>query len=157
MLDKDRFIADLLTLANRVPPVPWLHQGRDPEVGLDCIGLPMWAYQQQKELPLELETQARAYLTRPDGHFFHRVLSEWFDQVDGSYQPADLLLIYDRKNPQHIAVVIDPVLVVEAYASVGSNVKRVVKWALDPRRVIAGVFRFPENGLKAAKWVAAGD
>lgn len=154
IIDRDKFIADCVSLAERQPPVPWLHQGRNPEVGLDCIGLPMWAYRQQKELPLELETQARAYLPRPDGQFFHRVLSDWFDQVDGPYQPADLLLIYDLKNPQHIAVVIDPTFVVEAYASRGSNVKRVVKWALDPRRVIAGVFRFPVEGERFEKWLA---
>jgi len=143
MIDKARFISDLIQLAERDPPVRWLHQGREPETGLDCIGLPRYAYSLQERLPEALEREFDAYLTIPDGNRLLRVLREWFQEVDtAEKQPGDLILFYVRRNPQHMAVVINETEVVEAYR--GWEVQRVIRWKIDPRRVVAGVFRITE-------------
>lgn len=137
--------------------VPWLHQGRDREVGLDCIGAPRYCLVKQLgRLPEALEREFDAYLRRPDGKYLLKVMREWFDEVELSgprvpLQPADILVIYDWTNPQHVAVMVSETEVVEAYCGVASGVRKVMKQRLDPRRVIAAVFRFPE-GEKLKKW-----
>lgn len=154
IVDKQRFIDDLISLAERNPPVRFLHQGRDPETGLDCIGALRWAYMQQAgPLPEELEREFDAYLRNPNGDYFLSVLRVWFDEADRSERrPGDLLLIYARKNPQHMAVMVNESEVFEMYCSPAAGVSKALRQRLDPRRVVAAVFRFPESGERAARW-----
>lgn len=131
----------------------WRHQGRDPQTGLDCIGLPRWLYiQQLGKLPDALETEFNAYHRRPDGQKLLQTIRDWFDEVPReTLRAGDLIVIYERRNPQHIAIACDDdEYIVEAYAS-GRNMK-IVYWKLDRLREIAGVFRYPVEGEKAAKW-----
>lgn len=152
MIDIDQYVDDLLSLADR--GVPWLHQGRDPDVGVDCIGFLRWGYLQQYDvLPVELEREFDAYLRRPDGEHLLAVMRDWFDEVDRTdRQRGNLLVIYDRKNPQHVAVMINQTEVVEAYCNPAAGVGKVLRQRLDPRRVVAAAFRFPETGEKADLW-----
>jgi hypothetical protein len=102
-------------------------------------------------MPPELETELQAYHRKPDGQKLLRTIRDWFEEVDRTLmQAADLVVIYDRRNPQHIAIATDEIHVVEAYAS-GLTMK-VVFWPLGTWREIAGVFRFPETGEKAELW-----
>jgi cell wall-associated NlpC family hydrolase len=130
----------------------WRHQGRDPQTGLDCVGLPRWMFiQQMGQLPDALEIKFSAYHRRPDGQELLQTIREWFDEVPRSdMREGDLVVIYERRNPQHIAIACDNIMIVEAYAS-GRNMK-IVYWKLATLREIAGVFRFPTEGEKAAKW-----
>lgn len=132
----------------------WRHQGRDPQTGLDCIGLPRWLYiRQLGSLPAALETEFNAYHRKPDGQKLLQTIRDWFDEVSRETMRAgDLVVIYDRRNPQHIAVACDNEFVVEAYAN-GRNMK-IVYWKLGVWREIAGVFRYPTEGEKALKWRA---
>lgn len=157
MLDVDRLVADARALVGT--ETRWRHQGRDPQVGLDCIGLPRWLFiQQLGSLPAELEAQFDSYHRRPDGQKFLQTMHDWFDEVPQNgtretlMQKGDLVVIYDRRNPQHTAMACDETFVVEAFAS-GRNMK-IVYWKLGVWREIAGVFRFPTEGEKAAKWQA---
>jgi len=148
-LDKDKFVSDLM--GQRDKETRWRHQGKDPDVGLDCVGLPRWAFSQQFDMPAELESELLAYHRKPDGQKLLNTIRAWFDEVDRTeMQKADLVVIYDRRNPQHIAIATDEIHVVEAYAS-GLTMK-VVYWPLGTWREIAGVFRFPETGEKAELW-----
>ncbi len=148
-LDKDKFVADALSQEGK--ETRWRHQGKDPDVGLDCLGLPRWAFTQQWPMPAELENELLAYHRKPDGQKMLRTIREWFDEypVD-QREKADLVVIYDRRNPQHIAIATDEINVVEAYAS-GLTMK-VVYWPLGTWRETAGAFRFPTEGEKAEKW-----
>lgn len=152
MINVDKFIDDLCRLVVR--RVPFAHQGRDPNIGVDCIGLLRWGYlQQQPALPEELERGFDAYLRRPDGKVLLSTMRTWFDEADrADRRRGNLLVIYDRTNPQHVAVMINESEVVEAYSSKVSSVERVLRQKLDPRRIVAAVFRFPESGAKADKW-----
>jgi cell wall-associated NlpC family hydrolase len=148
-LDKQKFISDLRSLVGT--ETRWRHQGRDPETGLDCLGFPIWALTQQIELPAELWSQLLPYHHKPDGQKLLRTIREWFDEVSREeMQMADLVVIYDRRNPQHIAVACDNENVVESYAS--GRLMKIVYWPLGTWREIAGVFRFPETGVRAEKW-----
>lgn len=153
MIDIDQYVDDLLTLADR--GVPWLHQGRDPEVGVDCVGFLRWGYlQQHGALPEQLEREFDAYLRRPKGEHLLAVMREWFDEQERTNrQRGNLLVIYDKKNPQHIAVMVNETEVVEAYCGVAAGVRKVLRQRCDPRRVVAAVFRFPESGEKVERWL----
>lgn len=152
MREFDRFkaVADARSLVGT--ETRWRHQGRDPQTGLDCIGLPRWMFLQQFEaLPADLEVEFSAYHRRPDGQKLLQTVRDWFDEVPRSdMREGDLIVVYERRNPQHIAIACDNAFVVEAYAS-GRNMK-IVYWPLAVLREIAGVFRFPTDGEKAAMW-----
>lgn len=152
MIDIDQYVDDLLTLADR--GVPWLHQGRDPDIGLDCVGLLRYGYLKQRaSLPEQLEREFDAYLRRPNGLHFLAVMRDWFDEVDRTdRRRGNLLAIYDRKNPQHVAVEVNEIEVVEAYCNPAAGVGKVLRQRFDPRRIVAAAFRFPESGGKVDKW-----
>lgn len=151
-VDVQRFVNDLLTLSTR--GVKWVHQGRDPDIGVDCIGALRWAYMQQRDaLPEELEREFDAYERRPDGDKLMSIMRGWFDEGERTdRQFGDLLVIYDRTNPQHMAVMVSETDVFEAYSSPISGVEKCLRQRLDKRRVVAAVFRFPTEGEKADKW-----
>lgn len=151
-LDKQKFVADLLSLVAR--GIKWRHQGRDPETGVDCIGSLRWAYMQQHDaLPEDLEREFDAYERRPDGAKLMEIMRAWFDEGERTdRQFGDLLVIYDRTNPQHMAVMVSETDVFEAYSSPISGVEKCLRQRLDKRRVVAAVFRFPESGEKLDKW-----
>lgn len=139
----ERFISDLLSLTDR--EVRWTHQGREPETGLDCIGYPRWAITLQTTLPAALEDEFRAYHKTPDGARLLRVMQQWLIEVPaGEAQRGDILLLYHKRNPQHVAVLVEPGFVVEAVTFPGSGIGKVLKQKLDPRRRIAACFRIPE-------------
>lgn len=147
----DTFVADARALVGT--EVRWLHQGRDPATGLDCVGLPRWLLiRQMGALPAELETElTRPYHRHPDGQRLLETVRTWFDEVGrADMRAGDLVVVYDRRNPQHIAIACDSVFVVEAYAN--RRIMKIVYWPLAKLREIAGVFRFPTVGPKAEKW-----
>lgn len=148
-LDKDKFVSDLMSKIGT--ETRWRHQGKDPNVGLDCLGFPRWGFMQQFDMPTDLESELLAYHRRPDGQKLLRTIRQWFDEFPVSArQKADLVVIYDRRNPQHIAIATDEIHVVEAYAS-GLTMK-IVYWPLGTWRETAGAFRFPTEGEKAGLW-----
>jgi cell wall-associated NlpC family hydrolase len=146
-LDKQKLVDDLKSLIGT--QTRWRHQGRDPRVGLDCVGLPVWAFSQQMELPAELLEGLAAYHRRPDGLKLLRTLQSWFDEVD-QMEMGDLICLRDKRNPQHIAIACDAVNVIECYSS--GSIMKVVYWPLGTWRELAGVFRFPTEGARAEKW-----
>lgn len=146
--DRNKFIHDVLSLVDR--EIPWEHQGRDPDVGLDCIGLPRWAYTLQRPLPEDLEREFDAYHRKPDGERMLRIMRRWFEEIDtndqqrlpliSGQQPGDLIMMYWKRNPCHLGVLVEGLEVVEAFKHGGFA--RVRKG--EPRLPIAAVFRIPE-------------
>ncbi len=148
--DRKKFIKDVLKLAAREMPIRWEHQGRDPDVGIDCIGLPRWAFRQQGELPAELEAEFAAYHVVPDGWRMLAILRKYFLEVDTKDQQklgdipgtraGDLLVMYVKRNPCHMGVLVNATEVVEAFKK--ADFAKVRKGA--PGLPIAAVFRIPE-------------
>lgn len=145
MFDREKFIDDLKYLAAR--EVPWRHQGSNPDIGVDCIGGLKWAFLNQGGvLPEEIEKEFAAYHRPPNGWHMLEVMRKWFIEITKEeMQPSDLYVIFNRKNPCHLAVKIDmntPPLIAEAWESTG--ISKFMVWPLDSRRRIAACFRIPD-------------
>lgn len=146
--DRQQFIDDVLAL---VPlAIPWEHQGRSL-VGMDCIGLPRYAFKQQGELPDELEAEFAAYHRKPDGQRMLTIMRRWFIEIDthdqqdlhlvAGRQPGDLIVMYWKRNPCHMGVLVSDTEIVEAFKK-GAFAKARKG---EPRLPIAAVFRIPET------------
>src|SRR3990167_7860424 len=80
------------------------HMGRQPGIGLDCVGLPICVSR-------ELGTVAPGfdippYTPTPDGH----TMLEWCDAhlrpiAHADMQPGDMIILAIDKDPQHIGIV----------------------------------------------------
>jgi len=150
IFDRDKFIDDVLSLVDREPPIKWEHQGRDPDTGLDCIGMPRWAFSLQGELPPELEAEFAAYHRIPDGWRMLSIMRKYFQEIPTNDQqelvningvePADLIVMFLKRNPCHMGVLVNQTEIVEAFKN--ATIARVRKG--EPRLPIAAVFRIPE-------------
>ncbi len=146
MFDRQRFIEDLKTLATK--EVRWRHQGQSVETGMDCIGSLKWAYEQQGlRLPTELEKEFESYHRPPDGWHLLEVMRRHFIELTREeMEPSDLYVIYNRKNPCHLAVKLSSQEVAEAFESMDGSISRFLIRPLDPRYRIAACFRIPDFG-----------
>lgn len=140
--DRERFIADLRRLASM--NVRWLHQGCSPETGMDCIGSLRWAVEQQgAELPQGLIDEW-VYGRPPNGRRFLAVLRKWFIEItESELLPSDLIIFFMRRNPQHMAAVVEQGVIAEAVETVGTSRFLIRPIPSDYR--IAACFRIPDN------------
>lgn len=140
--DREQFIRDLRELAEQ--GIPWVHKGRSL-VGLDCVGGPRYAVEKQGiQLPAELIKVFDDYHRPPDGQKFLTTMRAWFTEIPKDHaEDGDLLVIYVRKNPCHLAVKM-PEGIAEAYESMDGSVSKFLIGPLDPRRRIAACFRIPD-------------
>jgi cell wall-associated NlpC family hydrolase len=146
--DTQRFIDDVLSLVPR--EIPWVHQGRNPETGVDCIGLPRWAFSRQGRLPDDLEAEFAAYHRTPDGVRMCAIMRRFFQEIDTNDQQeleqipdakqGDLIVMYWKRNPCHMGVLVNQNEIVEAFKKADFAKIRIGP----PRLPIAAVFRIPE-------------
>ena len=72
----------------------WRHQGRDPEKGLDCVGLVIWVGWELGLVPRDFDFGG--YRRQPDGKALARALGQqaveksWTDR-----EPGDIVLLRD--------------------------------------------------------------
>lgn len=140
--DRVRFVSDLRWLASQ--NVPWLHQGSDPKVGVDCVGAPKWAYQNQGlMLNPELDEAFSAYHRPPNGKHMIEIMRKHLIEIPFSeLKPGDLLNTYVRRNPCHLMIKMDDGEYAEAFENLtGQSSFRLT--TLDPARRIAACFRIP--------------
>jgi len=144
-LDRQQFCADAIALVDR--GVRFRHQGRSPETGMDCINLPAYLCEQQGiKLPAELEKEFESYTENPDGWRLLEIMRRFFLEVETSTS-GDLLIIYARRNPKHLAIQVsddDPPMIVEAYRSETDPTGALKRQPLDFRRRVAARFRIPD-------------
>ena len=112
--------------------VPFRPQGRDPQSGLDCVGLCLAAYR----IPTELVR--RDYRIR--GDFRHEVMTSlamWFRRISkGQMRAGDLLLLAVADDQLHRAVRTKQGLV-----HADARLRRVVETPGDPPWPLIGAFR----------------
>lgn len=142
--DRDQFIEDLRYLDTL--DVKWTHQGRTPETGMDCVFAPRWAIERQGiVLPEELAQEFEHYRRPPDGQRFLSILRKWLIEIPvGDALPGDLLVIFVRRNPCHLAVKMPDGEIAEAYESMDGSVSRFFIHLFDTRNRIAAAFRIPD-------------
>jgi cell wall-associated NlpC family hydrolase len=143
--NRQQFIDDARALAKQ--GVIFRHQGSDPATGLDCINLPKYLYEKQGlKLPAELAREFESYSEQPDGWNLLEIMRKWFPEIESS-SAGDLLIIYARRNPKHLAIQVtddEPPMIVEAYRSESQKIGAIIDHPLDFRRRIAARFRFPD-------------
>lgn len=139
--DREQFLVDLRRLA--VMNIPWLHQGDDPNVGFDCIGVVKYAVELQMKLPDELVEAFSAYHRPPNGRHMLEVMRRHLIEIQESeVMPADLLLCYVRRNSCHVAVQMENGMIAEAFEQPGTS--RFMIRPMPSDRQIAACFRIPD-------------
>ena len=105
---------DIAEAARRLIGVPFRHQGRDPDVGLDCVGVVVVAYD-AAGIALHGRTD---YPRRPSGPELRGMLREQLREVAPGmpWGPGDVLLIRDDGNRYglHVAIAVGDGLMVTA-------------------------------------------
>lgn len=105
-MDRKIIVADARALIG----VPFQHQGRDPEEGLDCVGSILNVFLKNGWLPLNEETLLlRDYERIPDGKTLQTYLEiEAYPIPFEEILPADIALMQYNDQPQHVALFSDP-------------------------------------------------
>lgn len=128
---------DIVDTARQYLGVKWKHQGRNPESGLDCLGL---IVQVAKDLGMNPHDPVD-YTKAPDGK---RLMAELNTQLTLviNYQVGDILLMRMGTNPQHLAIVTETGGIIHSYA----NIRKVVEHPLDDewKRKIVAAFAVPD-------------
>jgi len=94
----------IITKARSFVNVPWVHQGRSKETGIDCVGLIALTAQ---AFDLTYHDLA-VYSQQPDGITLHRELDKWFIQKELSdIIPGNILTFWveHRSRPCHAGII----------------------------------------------------
>lgn len=142
--NRQQFLDDLRELADC--EVRWRHQGSSPETGMDCIGVIRYCVEKQTKLPQPLAGEFSNYTRPPNGRRFLQVLRAWLIEVGPSaLQPADLVCFFRRRNPQHMAVVMEQGIIGEAYESADGATSKFLIRPIPHDYRIAACFRIPDE------------
>lgn len=155
---------ELIEAARKYVGVPYAHQGRSAEVGLDCGGLLLLMGRDTGISSLE----HLGYATRPDGETFERLLDEELDRlpvVEGARkpnlwnaQPGDILAFDWGEGIYHCALITGwswRFTVIHAIQETGSNRRKgmrkgaVVEAPLDFKMSSQIVRAYRVRGLQA--------
>ncbi|MCP3899115.1 MAG: C40 family peptidase [Desulfobacteraceae bacterium] len=84
--------------------VPWKHQGRSRK-GVDCVGFLLLALKESNIPMLEI----RGYARTPDGVALKAIMDKQpsLERVSQPYKIGDIVLFRIRKEPQHVAILVD--------------------------------------------------
>lgn len=124
---------------------PFYHQGRVAGIGLDCIGVIIFAL---RAIGFEVEDQDD-YGREPEGTRLHDALiAHGFEIVD-AIMPGDILLFRFNGEPQHVGMAVSTDTMVHAYAPIG----RVVETGLGEtwQRRMVGIYRLPVRVQEAVE------
>lgn len=129
--------ADLMIAAARAcRGTPFHHQGRMPQIGLDCVGLVIIALR-----AADIVVQDRIdYARWPVGDALAQALQAHGAQSIAALQPGAVLLFALAGQAQHVALAAAPETMIHAYAPVG----RVVETQLSQiwQRRLRGIYCF---------------
>lgn len=144
----------IVMYARRCKGTPWVSQGRQPGLGLDCIGLAIEAAKGAGEWSDAWAVQVPAnYGPIPHKNRFLRFMQKNLVQVSREEAlVGDLLLLCFKSYPMHVGIIADqqrdgcifgPFSVIHAMANMGYTHEQT--WG--PSFIVQGVYRFP--GLAA--------
>lgn len=96
-------VHDFLTAVDRCVGAPIAHRGRDPKIGLDCVGVPIWALRQCGiEVPEPL-----GYGLVPSEQAVQQGMVSICSPVDiAARRPGDLLQLLVGRQARHVAVLV---------------------------------------------------
>ena len=128
-------------MARRFIDVPWQHQGRNPDIALDCIG-----FVSEAERLLGGNPPDRAdYARHPDSERLDAVLRDYFGPPvpKASMQPGDVVSMRGRGAVRHVAIIGRHPLGHLTLIHASTQQMRVVEQGIDARiqRLIVNVYR----------------
>ena len=129
---------DVVFHARQCIDTPFLHQGRQPHVGLDCAGLVVHAFR-SAGLPVVDDSR---YPRSPEPGRMREVLAKTFYTVRGDWQSGDVLYFRIVHDPQHLAIWTGTGII-HAYLGAG----RVTETGLDRRWKERLVARYRHPGI----------
>lgn len=130
---------DIVAAARALIGTPFRHQGRLPQVGLDCAGLGIVV---AKSIGIEIKDYTGYPRTPFDG-----MLKKMFDEQENLQQigihdieSGDVLLLRITAAPQHVAIYVGNGYMVHAYQAIG----KVAEQRIDEiwTRKIVAAYRF---------------
>ena len=95
--------SDIEREARKLIGVPWIHQGRNPETGIDCLGV---LYVICVNLGVEVE-EYTAYKREPDGEMIVTEMNKYFDEIPLLEAREGDILIFrmaGEKYQRHIGI-----------------------------------------------------
>ncbi len=114
----DILIKSVCEKAKSLVGVPYHHQGRNQEHGLDCIGLVLAALSVtgiQFSIP-------QNYTRNPRPKLIFENIERYCDKVESGIEPADILVMRLYKQPQHLGVYVGSNEIVHSYLEAGKVV-----------------------------------
>ncbi|MGE0109105.1 MAG: C40 family peptidase [Bdellovibrionales bacterium] len=131
MKDVDRFI----DAARSCIGTPFHHQGRQPSVGLDCIGLVVVSL---KAVGVSV-CDRQDYGVRPEGGALVAALEAHGARAVSEISAGDILLFRYDNQPQHVGIATSSSSLIHAFAPVGSVVETGIGdyW----KRRLVGIYR----------------
>lgn len=133
----DRFIAS----ARLQVGTPFVHQGRVPGVGLDCVGLTVHA---ASRAGFALVDQT-GYGRSPANGMLEMALDyqDSLERVYGELEPGDILLMRFHREPQHLAIYTERDTIIHGYEGVTIVCEH--RMSSDWVKRIVRVYRFKEQ------------
>jgi hypothetical protein len=130
--------ASVIAAARTMMGTPFLHQGRLPGVGLDCIGLiavaALWAGVPNARAFLA-DPEFKGYARRPAPAMLYAACDKYLDRIDAlAAGPADILLVRHRHDPQHFMLITGREPLYAIHANDSPTKPEVVENRVDERR-----------------------
>ena len=135
--------ADVLAAAEKLIGVKWVHQGRLPARGLDCIGVPTAI---AMGLGLVSAAPRADYPRRPNTTFLPRFRDELTEILPGDTQPGDIIVFSNQRAPCHCGILTElygEPAVIHAYAAARKVTKETLASAAQSVGVWTHAFNFP--------------
>lgn len=98
--------ADIVRVARGYLDTPFHHMGRQPGLGLDCVGVPICVCRELGIVAPDFDVPP--YTPTPDGH----TMLEWCNAhltavSQADMQPGDMIITAVDVDPQHIGILAD--------------------------------------------------
>ncbi|MDZ4253212.1 MAG: hypothetical protein U1A72_11660 [Sulfuritalea sp.] len=98
--------ADVVRVARSFLSTPFHHLGRQPGIGLDCVGVPICISRELGTVAPDFDIPP--YTPTPDGH----TMMEWCNAhltavSQADMQPGDMIILAIERDPQHIGILGD--------------------------------------------------
>jgi len=139
-MKEENLAAKIVTAARTCVGTPFHHQGRQPGIGLDCIGLIVIAL---RAIGYDVSDRTD-YSPRPDGQSLVNALKEHgMTRTDNIQAGCILLFRYDHQ-PQHVALATGTNTMIHSFAPA----RQVVETVIGPywQRRLLGVYQI--NGIR---------
>lgn len=119
---------DVVRYVRSLLETKYVHQGRLPGIGIDCIGV-ITCTARQLEIPHKDDT---CYKTKPTGILIDRLETAGLVRCEDLEIIEGRILVFEFKkdNPQHVAVAVSPTRMVHTHAGVRKVVEHEInhKW-----------------------------